>query len=226
MMRWLLCWVLVVGVASGLFAHEKKVLNKPAANHPEAACGGCEAEHSGSKAAKMVGRKVSDTAFILVADPQSPGKSGAPVKLVNLLQRDGVRGIVLDFVATKCPFSQQQLQGVVKALSQKDGKGKGVLVATVFVDGDLEAVQKALKERPLPTLVLWDKGGKVARQWHIKATPTVLVVRKNGIVAATYEGMVPPLPDMYQHFFATVLMAVAKGSSLPPQPMMGHMGGG
>gem|GEM_PF-1575510 len=225
-MRWLLCWVLVVGVALGLFAHEKKASNKPAANHSEAACGGCGADHPTGGMNSLVGRKVSGGDFILVADPQAPSKRGATVKLTDLLRRDGVRGIVLDFVATKCPFSRQQLQGVVKALSQKDGKGKGVLVATVFVDGDLQAVQKALKERPLPTLVLWDKGGKIARQWQIKATPTVVVIRKNGMVAATYEGMAPPVPDMYQHFFATVLMAVAKGSSPPPQPMMGHMGGG
>lgn len=226
-MRRLLCCVLVAGMALGLFAHEKKAPNKSASmHHPEAACGGCGADPAGSQDNKLIGRKVSDATFVLVADPQSPGKSGAIVKLVDLLQRDGVRGIILDFVATKCSFSRQQLQGVVKALNQKNGKGKGALVAAVFVDTDGQAIRKVLKEQPLPTLVFWDKGGKVARQWNIKSTPTVLVVRKNGIVAATYRGMFPPHPDMYQHFFSAVLVSVARGGSPPPQPMMGPMGGG
>ena len=227
-MRRFFCWVVVIGMLAGAFAHEKASSHPSSGKPSEEACGGCGMEGQPNKlASQLVGRKVTEGAFTVLASPLSFGKGvkeGATVKLTDLLKQDGVKGIILDFVGAKCPFSQQQLQGVAKALSQKNGKG--VLVAAVFIDADPQVVRKALKERPLPTLVLWDKGGKVAHQWHIKATPTVVVVRKNGVIATTYEGMAPPIPDMYQHFFSAVLVAVANGSSLPPQPMMGHMGGG
>ncbi|GBC97612.1 Thiol-disulfide oxidoreductase ResA [bacterium HR17] len=193
-------------------------------SHHDAACGGCPSESNASSPLSLTGRKVSNHAFVVLANGNGI-KEGTLVTIANLLKRDGVRGLVLDFVGTQCPYSRQQLQGVTKAIALQDGKAKGALVATVFVDADAQAVRRALKQRPVNTLVLWDKGGKVARQWQIKATPTVVVVRKDGQVIATYTGMAPPHPDMYQHFFASVLTAVANGSPPPPHPMMGVGGG-
>lgn len=223
-MQWLIRWssfvVAAVGVAIAVASPKQQ-----GAPHSDAACGGCPSEksHASSKSS-LIGQKVLNRAFIVLANGKGL-KEGTSVTVAGLLNRNGVRGLVLDFVGTQCPYSRQQLQAVAKALAAKDGKAKGALIATVFVDADAQTVRRALKERPINTLVLWDKGGKVARQWQIKATPTVVLVRKSGQVIATYEGMAPPHPDMYQHFFATVLVAVANGSSPPPHPMMG-MGGG
>lgn len=229
-MRWLLvATILSVSLCYGQ-AHK----------HQDDGCGGCAGPKSVAAKPALVGQKAKDGTLIVLTNGSrlwNGTKDGATVRLTDLTKKGKVRGVVLNFVGATCPFSQQQLKGIALALN-KNGKAgltpmslkaaddfRGVLVVTIFTDKDVQIVRKALREQKLPTPILWDKSREVTKAFKVTTTPTVVVLTKDNKIAGVYEGMMPPMPEMYSNFFTAVLNSVSKGIALPPQPMMGMMGG-
>lgn len=150
---------------------------------------------------------------------------GATLYLADLLKDKQVRGAVLNFVDTQSPFCKEQLPAVAKAFrTDKDSKSK-VIVATVFIDRNKQAILKTVKQNNLPMLVLWDKERSGVKAYKVMATPTVIALNKDGKVIGIYEGMFLPTTDGYSNFFKVIVQAVVKGTAPPQRPMMSAMMG-
>lgn len=227
-MRWLLVLTMVsVGLCYGQV-------------HKGDDCGGCAGPPSVAAKPALLGQKAKDGSLVVLANGSllwNGTKDGATVRTADLTKKGKVRSVVLNFVGATCPFSQQQLKGVAMALNNNGKAGltplplktannhQGVLVLTVFTDKDVQVVRKALREQKIPTPILWDKSREVTKAFKVTTTPTVVVLNKENKVIGVYEGMMPPIPEMYSGFFNAILTSVSKGTALPPQPRMGIMGG-
>lgn len=150
-----------------------------------------------------------------------------PVSLNELFAK-GER-IVLNFVSANCQHSLAQLESIKAAFQNKDlnaQKGKNSSVfAIVFVGKKLTEIKNFLKNETLPTLVLWDRSGDLAKSLKIKVTPTVAVLSKDYRLVRSYEGFSPNDSKAYREFFERLMKAVIQGTPLPPRPTQFSIGG-
>jgi thiol-disulfide isomerase/thioredoxin len=104
----------------------------------------------------------------------------------RVADRVGVVRIV-DFWASWCEPCRDQftvLEELVRA-----HQAEGLLVYAVAMDEDPAQVEAYLETRPLPFLVLWDKGGAShGERLAIERLPTTLVVDRAGRVRFVHQG--------------------------------------
>jgi cytochrome c biogenesis protein CcmG/thiol:disulfide interchange protein DsbE len=94
---------------------------------------------------------------------------------------------IVDFWATWCEPCHEQFQ-VLERLARTH-QAEGLTVYAVSVDEDQAQLKAWLQARPLPFLVLWDKGGaRLAERIGIERLPTTLLVDRAGRVRSVHQG--------------------------------------
>jgi thiol-disulfide isomerase/thioredoxin len=123
----------------------------------------------------------------------------APVFTVDLLgggtldlaSLKGKNVVLLDFWATWCPPCRMSMPIVDRVAKQY--ADKGVVAYAVNLREDAQTVERYLKDNPLEAKVPMDKDGKVAARYGIEGIPFIVVIDREGVVRAVYEGVGPSL---------------------------------
>ena len=144
----------------------------------------------------MNGPATTPTVFLLVAALFSGGCGG--VKHFELASVDGKetysnemykgKVLMLDYWATWCGPCRQ-LQPIVHEMADMYGK-RGLVVLGV-TDEAPGVIAKFVEQTPLGYPAVIDRGGRVAKQFHVQALPTVIVIDRGGNVVFNEAGPDP-----------------------------------
>jgi thiol-disulfide isomerase/thioredoxin len=129
-----------------------------------------------------------DGAIALVGKPE-PDISikmldGPSVKLSDL--KGNV--VVLDFWATWCPPCQKSLPDLDRIAGDSAMAGRRLKVIAVDCREDGNTVRDYLTKNGLSLPVALDQSGSTAQDFQIRALPTTLVIRRDGIIQS---GLIP-----------------------------------
>jgi thiol-disulfide isomerase/thioredoxin len=110
---------------------------------------------------------------------------------LDLAKSKGKNVVLLDFWATWCPPCRMSMPIVDRVA--KRYADKGVLAYAVNLREDQKTIEQFLKSNPLEVKVAMDKEGTIAGQYGIEGIPFIVVIDKDGVVRAVYEGIGPNL---------------------------------
>jgi thiol-disulfide isomerase/thioredoxin len=130
---------------------------------------------------------------------------------LDLASLKGKNVVLLDFWATWCPPCRMSMP-IVDRVARRYAD-KGVLAYAVNLREDRKTIEEFLKSNPLDVKVPMDKDGKVAGQYGIEGIPFIVVIDKQGVVRAVYEGIGPSLEkDLARDLDKAVVDKKAPGS--------------
>lgn len=153
-----------------------------------------------SRAVPATGARVPG-GYVALAMPPGTTKSGEvprvgrPVPAFALPGVDGAvigpadfagRVIVLNFWATWCPPCRQEMP-LLAAAQQQYGE-RGLMVLTVDVGEDADAVKTFLAQLGVRLSVALDAGGDVAQQYRVLGLPTSYLIDRHGIIRSIKIG--------------------------------------
>jgi thiol-disulfide isomerase/thioredoxin len=123
------------------------------------------------------------------------------------------RRLLLELWATWCEPCREQA-GVVRALAGELAR-LGVEVIAINEGEERETVVEFLVDNPSHARVLLDRGQLVAARLDVGSLPAIALVREDGTVAATREGLVQreELAELLRASFA----APAEPADVPPE---------
>lgn len=123
--------------------------------------------------------------FSVVGDPapdfELAALNGGTVRLSELAGK----GVVLNFWATWCGPCREELPHLER-LSRRYSRDD--LVVLRVSDEDPDQTRDFLDQRGITYSALHDAGARVFRNYGVRAIPTTLVIGRDGVVAAMFEG--------------------------------------
>ena len=97
------------------------------------------------------------------------------------------RVVLLSFWASWCGECRTQLEGL-SVLHERYGNEAGFDVLTVSLDTRLRQAADAARSVKAAYPVLYDDGGEVGRVYDVSSMPFVVLVDRDGVVRALFEG--------------------------------------
>lgn len=119
----------------------------------------------------------------LLALPPAPG--GAPLKAADLKGK----AVLLDFWTTYCEPCRDA-EPYIGSLQKRFGE-RGLVVLAVDEGEDAKTVAAGLKARPTSLRVFIDKDGALARRFHVRKQPALVLFDLNGELQSTAVGFSP-----------------------------------
>jgi peroxiredoxin len=94
--------------------------------------------------------------------------------------------VLLNFWATWCGPCREELPELARV--QEKFRQRGLTVAAVTVDNELENIRSFLKKYDVKLQVLWDKRKKVAKAYAVEKMPSSYLIDRNGVVRFIHRG--------------------------------------
>jgi peroxiredoxin/outer membrane lipoprotein-sorting protein len=101
----------------------------------------------------------------------------------------GQRGkvVLLDFWATWCGPCRLQMPNVEKL--RNEFKSQGLVVYAINQRESAQTARAYLQKNKYTTVALLDSDGKVGERYHVTGIPSLIVIDRNGVIAAHYVGV-------------------------------------
>ena len=133
----------------------------------------------------------------------------------------GLRGqvVLVYFWATWCPYCVRELPTTIESL-QRRYRDQGLTVLAVSFDETPEKVRAWVRPRGLSMPVLLDQDGDVSGDYRVTATPTAVLLDREGRVVARGVGTRPWTGEAARALWDALLAPVPprrRGSARPPQ---------
>jgi thiol-disulfide isomerase/thioredoxin len=118
---------------------------------------------------------------------KSPEISGTDVngKPVSISQFSG-KVVLLDFWATYCGPCLAAIPHEVEL--QKKYSGRPFAILGVSVDQEKDDLRQFLNQQPLPWPNIYDENGVIAKQWGVRGIPTFVLIDHQGKIAKRWVG--------------------------------------
>jgi len=133
-------------------------------------------------------------------------------KTLHLADHKGKDVVILDFWATWCGPCRQAMPIIDKVAETY--RGKGVVLYTVNLHEEADAIREALDTDKLQVTVAMDRDGKVGRLYKADAIPQTVIVGKDGTVQVVHVGLLPDLEKQLRD----ELDALVAGKTLAEPP--------
>jgi peroxiredoxin len=121
--------------------------------------------------------------------PQPFELSSLDGRPVTLSEQKG-KVVLLYFWATWCPYCAKELPTAIEQAYRKR-KGEGFTVLAVNIRESRDKVAAWIKERGLTVPVVLDSDGEVISRYRVRATPTIVLVGRDGRMIGRAVGMRP-----------------------------------
>jgi len=141
-----------------------------------------------------------------------PDLSGAKMSLGS--QRGRV--VLLYFWATWCPYCGKELPAAIEELARAYGN-RSLTVLAVNIEERPETVRSWVRRHKVTVPVLLDADGEVAADYRVTATPTTILVDRDGRLLARAVGTRPWTAEQARPLW-DALLGARNGSRAPPNP--------
>jgi len=111
--------------------------------------------------------------------------------------------IYLDFWATWCAPCLQSFPWMTQMQEQYGDDGLVIIAASL--DTDRRLVERFTSENPSGFTIAYDKGGKLADQFGVRAMPTAVLIDRKGRIAAQHAGFNDASKQDYEKKIVEVL---------------------
>jgi peroxiredoxin len=115
-----------------------------------------------------------------------PALDGKPVSL----SRHKGKVVLLYFWATWCPYCAKELPAAIEQ-TYRERKEQGFTVLAVNIEESQNKVAAWVKERGLTVPVLLDTEGTVISRYRVRATPTIVLIGRDGRMVGRAVGNRP-----------------------------------
>ncbi len=124
------------------------------------------------------------------------GERSQPFELANLdgqpvsLSQQKGKVVLLYFWATWCPYCAKELPTAIEQ-AYRERKDQGFTVLAVNIQESRNKVAAWIKERGLTVPVVLDTDGDVISRYRVRATPTIVLIGRDGRMVGRAVGMRP-----------------------------------
>ncbi len=130
------------------------------------------------------GQAPAPRAGFLAPDLELENSAGQKVRLSDFRGRP----VLLNFWASWCPPCQAEMPAMQIVHDEYGSQGFVVLaVNTTFQDSEVSALQFAA-ERGLSFPILFDRDGKISRQYEVRSMPTSFFIGADGVIREVVVG--------------------------------------
>jgi peroxiredoxin len=105
---------------------------------------------------------------------------------VSLAEQQG-KVVLVYFWATWCPYCRRELPAGIEQVT-RERRGQPFTVLAVSIEEPRDLVASYAKGAGLTSSVLLDGDGAVAREYRVRATPTAIVIGRDGRLVARAAG--------------------------------------
>ena len=115
-------------------------------------------------------------------------------KTIDMRQLVGKKPVMLVFWASWCPTCREEMPKINQLYEKYRNKGMAFIGINVGYNDSVAKARAFIKKTGMAFPVIFDKGGKISRQFAVQGVPTVFVTDRNGVVRFKNYGM-PTMTD-------------------------------
>lgn len=145
-------------------------------------------------------------------EPRTLLQVGAPAKPFTLELVDGRvsrldgyagHGLVLTFMSSWCPCSNQSLPLMLQAYERHRGDGVGFLM--VGIQDSRSNFQQFVGKWRVPFDAGYDKGDRIAKDYGVSVPPSTFFIARDGTVKRAFYGNIAEKPEDFRHWVEEIL---------------------